>query len=307
VQQQRELSLLKIEQAKLQHNLAGLETAIREEIDLVENFRRMQEKRVEQGVETRDSILTLQRELLRLERELAVASSARDASSYRVQDEKRKLEESHQSDESHKVQSEIESMLARGLGQSHPAIKAMRDRLQQLTVSAKANAESGARPERRRELAISAPKPGIVQQVVVREGAKVKAGERLLVFDDRQAKVKLQTARAQLEAAKAVLKLGEIALQGAGAELERVKEITAARLASQAELASKQRAYESAQASLAKSNAEAGVVEQQLRQAEIELEMLTILSPKNGTILQVNILEGEHTSPANDPLIVIGD
>ena len=47
------------------------------------------------------------------------------------------------------------------------------------------------------------------------------------------------------------------------------------------------------------------MVEQQLRQAELELELLTILSPKNGTILQVNILEGEHTSPANDPLILI--
>jgi HlyD family secretion protein len=53
-------------------------------------------------------------------------------------------------------------------------------------------------------------RPGIVKKIAINRGTKVKAGDLLLQLDDREARAKLESATALLEAVEAELKAQEI-------------------------------------------------------------------------------------------------
>src|SRR5438270_13905782 len=57
----------------------------------------------------------------------------------------------------------------------------------------------------RENVRIGATKSGLVQKVFVDVGSKIKTGEPLMQLDDREARAKLETEKAQLEVLEATL------------------------------------------------------------------------------------------------------
>src|SRR5215204_2910104 len=75
------------------------------------------------------------------------------------------------------------------------------------------------------EVTISNEAPGIIQQVVVDLGDKVKKGQRLIVLDPREAKLALAQAEANLQATKKALTQAQAEWRDADINLKRIKEL----------------------------------------------------------------------------------
>ncbi|MGI8603729.1 MAG: M56 family metallopeptidase [Verrucomicrobiales bacterium] len=304
IDQHRELSSLKQELAKLENDLPNLEKELRAQMDLVQSLRQAQQKRVEAGEATTGSLLALQKKALRLEREFenlrgekpASKDSAVSASADLLS---RALENAKAPEQLEGARQTLDALRNR-FTDSHPMVKEQLKRIAEL--------EGKQAPEitakiAKREIAISAPRPGIVREIRVQAGAKIKKGDVLVRLDDEEAKVKLDTSVAQLEVAKAALRIREIDAKGASAERQRVKELAENKVISQSEVAGKELASEAAMAAVEKSRAEVAVAEQFVRQAEVELQTRMIRAPRDGTVLRVNVLEGE--SAPSLPLVII--
>lgn len=75
------------------------------------------------------------------------------------------------------------------------------------------------------EVTISNEAPGIVQEVMVDLGDKVKKGQRLVVLDPREAKLSLAQAEANLQAAKKALTQAQAEWRDADINLKRITEL----------------------------------------------------------------------------------
>src|SRR5690606_5549863 len=191
------------------------------------------------------------------------------------------------------------------------------------------------------EIEIGSHTSGIVSEVLVKPGQKVKAGDPLFVLDERAARGSLALRRAELAAAErqrdqilateATLKAQRAAAiaaaNAARAEMEewadqvRVAEALKARggnAISDREVTHRRNAERSAEGRLEEAQARIAQIEAELKlitppdgaslavataaveqarraveRAEIDLDLLTVRAPINGTVLQVNVRPGE--------------
>jgi len=136
---------------------------------------------------------------------------------------------------------------------------------------------------------LRAPVIGLVQKVNVKVGDVVQAGQILVELDTKMAEAQINQADAALDIAKGNLTLAEENLevlqnpvQGASAAVR--------------------------QAEIAVDQAEAGVKQAQagVKIARLQREQLIIKSKLAGTVLQVNIREGDYASQ-QVPLVSVGD
>jgi RND family efflux transporter MFP subunit len=75
------------------------------------------------------------------------------------------------------------------------------------------------------DVTISNEAPGIIQQVMVDLGDKVKKGQRLVLLDPREAKLALAQAEANLQAARKALTQAQAEWRDADINLKRIKEL----------------------------------------------------------------------------------
>jgi HlyD family secretion protein len=188
------------------------------------------------------------------------------------------------------------------------------------------------------------PVPGLVIEVLVEVGKPVKAGAPLLRLDGRdiQAEIEvrkslLATARLKLDRVKSLprpedvppfearVRAFEADAENAKDQLKRVEAMPDKRAMSEedlsrrrfASLTAEARAVEArSQLTLLKAGAwapdiavaegEIAGAEAQLRASEVALERLTVRSPIDGEILQVNVRPGEYALTAS-PLVVLGN
>lgn len=188
---------------------------------------------------------------------------------------------------------------------------------------------------------------GIVTDLFVEAGDRVKAGDKLFRIDARELEAELQVRQAALLAAQARLqklleqprpedippaearlKATESALADARSKLAMWESVGDARAVSRDELdrhrfevylAEARFAEAKSQLELLKAGAwapdlavaraEIAAVEAQIRQTEINIERLLVRAPVNGQVLQVNLRAGEFapTGVADDPLVMLGD
>jgi RND family efflux transporter MFP subunit len=169
-------------------------------------------------------------------------------------------------------------------------------------------AASGLIEAARENVRIATLRPGLVAKVFVRVGDSVKAGDALFQLDDRETRARLTSARAQLEALRAAQKADEVMLADAQDQFERVEKLSRQNVASEDERARKKFALENWKARLAKMRADVAYAEAQVRQAEVDLDLLTVRAPRDATVLQVNTREGEHAALAPaEPLMILGE
>jgi multidrug efflux pump subunit AcrA (membrane-fusion protein) len=156
-------------------------------------------------------------------------------------------------------------------------------------------------------VSIGVPVPGLVQEVVVKVNDLVKSGAPLFRLDDRDLRAEQTALKARVEVARAQLAVDDAAVRKLESQLARW-EAAGTRAVSVEEI-------ENRRNDLAVFRARSGASQVEIVAAEAELgrlaqlvERQTVRSPRDGTVLQVNIRAGEYaaTAPAT-PAMIIGD
>jgi RND family efflux transporter MFP subunit len=143
-------------------------------------------------------------------------------------------------------------------------------------------------------VAIGVPEAGLVTRVHVKVWDPVQEGQPLFTLDDRE-------LRAQLMVNQANVAVSEATLRRLQDQWTRLKAVNDPRAVSQDEVRTREHDVSVAQAQLEAARAQAA-------QNKVRLERLTVLAPRTGTILQVNIRPGEYASATpKSPALVLGD
>ena len=169
-------------------------------------------------------------------------------------------------------------------------------------------AATGILEAARENVKIAAPKAALIQKVAVLVGSKVKTGDTVIQLDDREARARLNTLRAQIEALRAGLKADRVMQADAADQLTRAEKLAKDNVISVDERKRREFAVQNWDARIAKTEADIAAMEAQLQQSQTELDLLTIRAPRDGTILQVNVRAGEFagTTPT-EPLMILGE
>lgn len=170
-------------------------------------------------------------------------------------------------------------------------------------------AGSGIIEAKSRNISIGTPLGGIVQNVAVKVGDKVSAGQILFKLDDREALAELAVRKANIVKAKAAIGESEASVIDSKTLLHLIEAVTDKRAISTEEADRRRNAYLISQARLESAKAQVQQVEAELAVVQTTLARLVIRAPVAGEVLQLNIRAGEF-APAgvtNQPLLMLGD
>ncbi len=168
------------------------------------------------------------------------------------------------------------------------------------TVSSRVKATGEITPEKRVD--ISAKVVGEIIKLPVVEGQEVGAGQLLLEIERDLYVSARDQARAALRQAEVSVRRQEVQLANAALNLRRTRELIDDGLVSQEALDSAQLALDTAEVEL---EAQQQTVEQYrsaLQRTQDDLARTTILSPMDGTIIQLNAEQGETVVPGSTNL-----
>ncbi len=172
----------------------------------------------------------------------------------------------------------------------------------------KSVAASGIIEATKENVRIATSKPGLVTKVFVDVGSRVKAGDPLFLLDDREARAKLASIKAQRKVLDATLATEKVRLEDLEDQLQRTTALAKENVASQDEQLRRKFAVQQSQAQIASIEANIKATEEQIKEAETQVEVLTVRAPREGTLLQLNIREGEFANvQPSEPLMIIGD
>jgi RND family efflux transporter MFP subunit len=169
-------------------------------------------------------------------------------------------------------------------------------------------AATGIIEARQENVRIATSRAGLVTKVFVHVGAKVKRGSPLFQLDDREARAKLAMAESQLGSLRAALKAEQAMLADAADQFQRTQKLRAQEVASDDELKRKQFQLENWKARVAKIEADLLSADAQVASAQTDLSVLTVLAPRDGELLQVNVRAGEYANVnPQEPLMILGE
>ncbi len=157
-------------------------------------------------------------------------------------------------------------------------------------------------------VAIGVPVPGLVKEVKVKVNQVVKAGEPLLLLDDRELGASHLKQKAAVAVGEANLVVAQAQLAKMQDMLDRLKSVPDQRAISQDDLRNRSNDVLVAKAQQQAAEAQLVAAKADVQQTELLIQRLTVLAPRDGTILQVNIRAGEYASPQNkQPALVLGE
>jgi RND family efflux transporter MFP subunit len=133
---------------------------------------------------------------------------------------------------------------------------------------------------------------GIVRQVLVRAGDRVRAGQPLLQIDPDKQQATVRATESQRAARESDLAL-------ARQQLARAQKLHAAGAVSRSELEQAEAAQKSAEAQLA-------AIESQIREGQVELQYYRVTAPTAGMVGDLTIREGDRVTPAT-PITTIDE
>jgi RND family efflux transporter MFP subunit len=170
-------------------------------------------------------------------------------------------------------------------------------------------AGSGMLEASTRNLAISTPVGGVVAQLAIKVGDHVQNGQELFRIDGRDLEAQFAVRTAAAAAARALIAEAQAALAQARDQLKRGEGLPPGSAISLQELANRQFAAQLAEAKLGTARANADLADAQVAETRTNIGRLTIRSPLDGDVLQLNIRPGEY-APAGalaSPLLLLGD
>ena len=134
---------------------------------------------------------------------------------------------------------------------------------------------------------------GQLMQICVNEGQQVKKGQTLFVIDSRNARLELEAAQANLQAALAQENSAKL-------EYESNKNLFEKKIVSNYMLNNSENSYKQAQASVAQARAS-------VSRAKVNLGFCTITAPVTGVIGEIPIRTGDQVSPGSRLTVVSGN
>lgn len=134
---------------------------------------------------------------------------------------------------------------------------------------------------------------GQLMNICVKEGDQVKKGQTLFMIDSRSARLELESAQANLQAAIAQENSAKL-------EYESNKNLFEKKIVSQYTLTSAENSYKQAQASTAQARAS-------VNSAKVNLGYCTITAPVTGVIGEIPVRTGDQVSPGTELTIVSGN
>jgi len=157
-------------------------------------------------------------------------------------------------------------------------------------------AGTGLTENGRGNVSIAAAVPGVVEEVDVRAGDAVHAGEVLFRIDDRDTRAQLAIAEAGVAQAQA----NADKLQHRLDYLSRLKGVDRAAISADA--------YTSAKDDAAAATSAVGVARAEAERLRTQLDRLQVRAPSAGRVLEVNLRPGEMAGEApSQPLVLLGD
>ncbi len=162
----------------------------------------------------------------------------------------------------------------------------LRDITQTVSATGKINPEF--------KVAITPEVTGEIVALPVKEGDHVRKGELLIKIKADSYIAAKDRANANLQGAKATLAMRKAELDKLTSDYNRVKELHAKSLSSDAELEAAKSSYLSSKASYEAAEANVSQMEAALKEAIEQLNKTTIYSPMTGTITKLNVELGER-------------
>lgn len=185
---------------------------------------------------------------------------------------------------------------------------------QQLAEPAKAPfnsyiAAAGIIEAKTNNINIGTPVPGIVKQIFVKWGDTVRAGSALFTLDDRELSAELGVRESELAKAKAAVSEAGATLTDVKSQLDIVEGITDKRAISVDDLERRRNAVLIAGTKVDSARAQVEAAAATVRATQTNLDRLTVRSPADAEVLQINIRPGEYaqTGSLATPLVMIGN
>ena len=159
--------------------------------------------------------------------------------------------------------------------------------------------------EAKKNALVKVNQPGVVVELLVSEGERVRAGSPLLRLDDRIAAAKLLVAKAAA-GANGNVQQAQATLEQAQAQYERTDLALRNGASSDFEVFAKQSQVRVAAAALALQMELRQQAEAELQVAQAELDALTLTAPFDGEVVQIRAQEG-NTLALDDVAIRVAD
>jgi RND family efflux transporter MFP subunit len=158
-------------------------------------------------------------------------------------------------------------------------------------------------------IAIGTPIGGIVTEIYISVGSRVKVGESLFKLDDRDLKAERKTRQALLKEARANVLVAKSSLADLKNQLERADILASKQVISTDELDRNRYAVKVAEAKLIHARVAVTSATAQLRETETNLERIVVRAPYDGQVIQMKMRIGEY-APAGVtevPLLLFGN
>ncbi|MDB6076402.1 MAG: Secretion protein HlyD [Akkermansiaceae bacterium] len=157
-------------------------------------------------------------------------------------------------------------------------------------------------------VAIGSPIAGLITDLFVTVNSPVKKGQPLFKLDDRELRAEETGRRADIEVAKAQIAVAEAQQAKADLQFNRLDSLKGTGAVSKDVTETRQSDAQVAASQVLAAKAQLVSAEAALQRLQLLIDRLTVLSPRDGTILQVNTRAGEYaaTSPKN-PAVIVGD
>ncbi|MFY7817253.1 MAG: efflux RND transporter periplasmic adaptor subunit [Akkermansiaceae bacterium] len=152
---------------------------------------------------------------------------------------------------------------------------------------------------------ISAPMAGMLSEVCVEIGQNVKKGDALFIIDHREIEAQRITVEAQLLRADAAVKVSESQRNSARSVFDRLDKVEDKRAIIEQEWQTAKDLLQVAESQCIASQAERNAAEAAKRSVELLISRYTVVAPRDGTVLQLNVRAGEWagTDPKSPALL----
>ena len=146
---------------------------------------------------------------------------------------------------------------------------------------------------------VAARTDGLVESVAVQQGDQVKAGQVLAKLDPRAAKIRVASAKAGVEQAKAQLTELQVSLKQAERRAPRIAEAARAGAATGESAGQARAAVASLKAKQSAAQAELDVAQQNVAAAQLQLDGTTLRAPVSGTVVVRQVAIGQSVSASS--------
>ena len=155
---------------------------------------------------------------------------------------------------------------------------------------------------------INSRKDGIVYKIHVKVGDQVRTGDPLFELESDSVRALMNSRETELVVLEATIRIAEQKVNERRDIAERLQVLRAENVNSEVELVQARFQLTEAEAQLTRAKSELLLGKARLNEAKTALEQVVTRTPRDGEILEVNILEGEFTAPTLEGhCMIVGD